>query len=219
MLKSKDRVRTLGEVFTPERIVNAMLDLVATQASDVTARFLEPSCGNGNFLVAILGRKLATIARQTPQHNPEQRTQYERLALQALTSIYGVDICPENVAEAKQRMTELLRQHYTKHLKRKATGAFGNAVKYVLDLNIQQGDMLDGTDSINFTEFEWQGDKVVRRVFALSTLLTHKSNSLLSQLPPEPLRTHPPVPYLALGNPALPKAVSQLPQSVAVLRP
>ena len=57
-VKSKQRVTDHGEVFTAEREVNAMLDLVKQETERVDSRFLEPACGDGNFLTAILKRKL-----------------------------------------------------------------------------------------------------------------------------------------------------------------
>ena len=59
-VKSKERVSGFGEVFTNKREVNAMLDLVKEESYRVDSRFLEPACGTGNFLVAILDRKLVT---------------------------------------------------------------------------------------------------------------------------------------------------------------
>jgi type I restriction-modification system DNA methylase subunit len=57
-IKSKKRVADHGEVFTNEREVNAMLDLVKTETERIESRFLEPACGDGNFLAEILRRKL-----------------------------------------------------------------------------------------------------------------------------------------------------------------
>ena len=58
-IKSKERVAAHGEVFTSEREVNAMLDLVKQETERIDSRFLEPACGDGNFLIEILRRKLA----------------------------------------------------------------------------------------------------------------------------------------------------------------
>lgn len=58
-IKSRERVAAHGEVFTSEREVNAMLDLVKQETERIDSRFLEPACGDGNFLIEILRRKLA----------------------------------------------------------------------------------------------------------------------------------------------------------------
>ena len=62
-IKSKERVRERGEVFTAEREVNAMLDLVKDETERIDSTFLEPACGDGNFLAEILRRKLAVCER------------------------------------------------------------------------------------------------------------------------------------------------------------
>ena len=63
-IKSKERVAEHGEVFTNEREVNAMLDLVKSETDRIESRFLEPACGDGNFLAEILRRKLARVRRE-----------------------------------------------------------------------------------------------------------------------------------------------------------
>lgn len=114
LIKSKERVRDLAEVYTAEREVRAMLDLVPGFSLNQT--FLEPACGNGNFLIEILRRKL--------QAHPTTRPYFERdtegrlatfpkggkaeevvlLAIQAVSTIYGFDICPNNIAETQARL-------------------------------------------------------------------------------------------------------------------
>ena len=63
-IKSRKRVAEHGEVFTPDWLVNDMLNLVAHEAERIDSRFLEPACGEGAFLAPILLRKLATVRRQ-----------------------------------------------------------------------------------------------------------------------------------------------------------
>lgn len=74
-IKSKERVAEHGEVFTNEREVNAMLDLVKDATKRIESRFLEPACGDGNFLIEILRRKLAVVKRQYGHRNSLQRKQ------------------------------------------------------------------------------------------------------------------------------------------------
>ena len=93
--KSRERVQGVGEVFTNEREVNAMLDMVKPETERIDSRFLEPACGNGNFLAEVLRRKLAVVAsryRRSP-------SEYMRYALGAISSIYGMDIMVGNVVE------------------------------------------------------------------------------------------------------------------------
>lgn len=95
-IKSKERVSKFGEVFTPEHIVKDMCDLIPSKIwQNIDSTFLEPSCGNGNFIVEILKRKLSIC------HNSEE-------IIRAYKSIYGIDILQDNVEETKARMLKML---------------------------------------------------------------------------------------------------------------
>lgn len=92
LIKSKKRVKEHGEVFTPPELVNEMLDkLPIVQFTDPTKTFIDPACGNGNFLVEVLRRKLSNGS--TP--------------LQALETTYGIDIMPDNIVECRQRLLKI----------------------------------------------------------------------------------------------------------------
>ena len=115
-IKSKENVKDFGEVFTPDSIVNDMLDLVdnALKEENITPEeylaktYLEPSCGDGQFLVRILDRKLACIQQSVaPEHQ-------ELALVKALATIYGVDIQDVNVRASKRRMLELIKTGTTK---------------------------------------------------------------------------------------------------------
>ena len=56
LTRSKQRVADHGEVFTPAWLVEDMLNLVKDESERIDARFLEPACGSGNFLVKVLQR-------------------------------------------------------------------------------------------------------------------------------------------------------------------
>ena len=99
-VKSRERVADHGEVFTAQREVNAMLDLVKQETERIDSRFLEPACGDGNFLAEILRRKLAAV-RARYRKSPAD---YEKYAVVAVTSIYGVDILQDNVDACRQRL-------------------------------------------------------------------------------------------------------------------
>lgn len=92
LIKSKARVKNLGEVFTPEFLVNDMLDALPEAVWEPGRTFFEPACGNGNFLVAVASRKLAT--GEAP--------------LDVLRTIYAVDIMEDNVKEARTRVLDVL---------------------------------------------------------------------------------------------------------------
>lgn len=114
LIKSKERVRDLAEVYTAEREVRAMLDLVPDFSLKQT--FLEPACGNGNFLIEILRRKLQAHAATRPYFERDsagrlapfpksgKAEEVVLLAIQAVSTIYGFDICPNNIAETQARL-------------------------------------------------------------------------------------------------------------------
>ena len=102
LVKSAERVRDLGEVFTPAATVKEMLDLLPKSiwASHPSPTFFEPACGDGNFLVAILERKLNKIEKEfnkglLPAGSDAEAAQFH--ALEALASIYAVDISKDNI--------------------------------------------------------------------------------------------------------------------------
>ena len=91
--KRKQRHKQTGEEMTPPELVCEMLDKLPQEVwDDPTKIFLDNSAGEGAFLVEILRRKLSL-------HHPP---------LQALNTIYGVELMPDNVEEMKQRLLDLL---------------------------------------------------------------------------------------------------------------
>ena len=81
-VKSRQRVVEHGEVFTAEREVKAMCDLVKQETERIESRFLEPACGNGNFLAEVLNRKLAVVKSRYSKSPFD----YERYSVLAVTS-------------------------------------------------------------------------------------------------------------------------------------
>ena len=99
-VKSKDRVRDHGEVLTNEREVYAMLELVQHETERIESRFLEPACGTGNFLLPVLEQKLARVKKVYGRSQIE----FERMAVIAIGSIYGVEILEDNAVECRERL-------------------------------------------------------------------------------------------------------------------
>lgn len=156
-IKSRERVRGLAEVYTHKREVNAMLDLVADMfpsdddPGNTDRTFLEPACGSGNFLVEILTRKLAYVT--TSRYGRGER--FEHRVLRCLASIYGVDICDENVEESSARMTALVDAHLTRHLGDQVpTPGFTSAFERILATNIVRADTLADAAEIELIEYE-----------------------------------------------------------------
>lgn len=137
-VKSKQRVTTHGEVFTAEREVNAMLDLVKQETERIDSRFLEPACGDGNFLAEILRRKLAVVKRKY-RKSPDD---YEKFAVLAATSIYGVDILQDNAEACRKRMFEIWDKEYRSVLKKEINEDCREAVRFILSRNIVCGNAL-----------------------------------------------------------------------------
>lgn len=170
--KSKQRVVDHGEVFTAEREVNAMLDLVKQETERIDSRFLEPACGHGNFLAEILRRKLAVVKSRYGKLAAD----YERYSVIAVTSIYGVDILQDNVDECRHRLFEIWDKEYTANCKKEVNDDCREAVSYILQHNILCGDVLtlkkvDGTPII-FAEWSVINDCLIkRRDFRLDQML------------------------------------------------
>lgn len=95
LIKSKKRVKDFAEVYTPDFIVKDMCDLIPSEIwENIESTFLEPACGNGNFLVEIYARKL-------------ERCKTEKDGLKALASIVGIDIQQDNVDESRLRLRSM----------------------------------------------------------------------------------------------------------------
>ena len=167
-VKSKERVRDLAEVFTADREVNSMLDLIGDSSYSVDFRYLEPSCGNGNFTVAILERKMTSVSEKY-----KKLQDFEFYTIMALASIYGVDIAPDNIKEARQRMKNVIIDRFSDiQNSRQPTDGFYKSVDYILKHNIIKGDMLNGEQKIKFTEFTSPKIyKFQQRVFRLVDLI------------------------------------------------
>lgn len=159
-VRSRDRVRDLAEVFTHRREVDAMLDLVADAFTDIDVKFLEPACGSGNFLVAILRRKLALVSAA----DCASQEQFEFRMLRAAASVYGVDISPENVTEARARCGHVLLEHFQSDANTaEPTPGFLSAAVHIVGHNIVQGDTINAPESIELCD--WQprtGGRFVR---------------------------------------------------------
>lgn len=148
-IKSRERVRDLGEVYTQPREVNAMLDLIPDAFVEIDTRFLEPAAGDGNFLVAILDRKIALIDEKKFGGTAEW---FEFALLRCVASIYAVDIDEQNVHEARERMLAMITAAAAFD-DGDASEAFRRAAREILCTNIVVGDSLNGAEQIVFIEY------------------------------------------------------------------
>jgi len=169
LVKSKQRVADHGEVFTPPALVEAMLDLVRSESERIDARFLEPACGSGNFLVPVLQRKLATVQARYGKSDFERRHQ----SLLALMSIYGIELLADNVAECRENLVEVLALD----LGISGDDELLSAAGAVLAVNVVHGDALAMTtvttppQPITFAEWSYLGKgRFHRRDFRFDTM-------------------------------------------------
>jgi hypothetical protein len=166
-MRSKARVADHGEVFTPEWVVDAMLDLVGDDTFRIDSRVLEPACGSGNFLLRVLGRKLAAVEAKYGKSDFENGHQ----GLLGLMSIYGIELLEDNAAECRQNMLEV----FDDYLRIDENDALHQAGARVLRLNIVHGDALTMLTSsgqpITFAEWGYLGKgKFQRRDFRFDNL-------------------------------------------------
>jgi hypothetical protein len=167
LIKSKKRVADHAEVFTPPWLVESMLDLVKGETERIDARFLEPACGSGNFLVRILQRKLAAVELKFGKSDFEKR----HYSLLALMCTYGIELLADNIAECRANMLETLADY----LNLDQQDDLYRAASHVLSQNLVHGDALtmctnDG-QPITFAEWGYLGKgKFQRRDFRLEVL-------------------------------------------------
>lgn len=200
-IKSRQRVVDHGEVFTNPREVNAMLDLVRDESFRLDSRFLEPACGDGNFLIEILRRKLSLLK------SIKSPVEWEFKSLIAVGSCYGIDILPDNAEACRERLFGEVLEH---------TGAkapmsgYRESLRYMLQKNIVCGDALTyrTAEGKPITFCEWTpiagSMQFSRRDFQFDFLVTQSHQYSLFdeqgqvQSFDEPILTYPPMHYTQL---------------------
>lgn len=208
---SKKRVADHGEVLTAAREVTAMLELVRQETERIESRFLEPACGNGNFLAVILERKLEVVERRYGRSQLE----FERYAVLAVSSIYGIDTLEDNVRHCRTRLHDIFENDfYSRLFKGKCNHRCGDAVQFLLERNIIWGDALtlktvDQQTHIVFSEWSsFNGGMLKRRDFTFHGLMAHeemKGLPLFSDLGedvfiPTPEKEFYPIHFLDIAN-------------------
>lgn len=167
LIRSKRRVADHGEVFTPPWMVEAMLDLVKGETERIDARFLEPACGSGNFLIPVLQHKLAAVELKFGRSD-FNKCHY---ALLALMCSYGIELLDDNIAECRSNMMEV----FSDFLSLAPQSDLYRAASNVLAANLVHGDALTMQtaqgDPISFAEWGYIGKgKFQRRDFRLDVL-------------------------------------------------
>lgn len=183
-VKSKQRVADHGEVFTAEREVNAMLDLVKQETERVDSRFLEPACGDGNFVAEILRRKMEAAKRRAipPKKKKPLPLEFEKQSVIAVASIYGVDLMMDNVLACRKRLYDIWNTEYETICKKEVNEECREAIKFILSRNIVCGNALslkvvdengnDTEEPIVFSEWSFvMGTKIQRKDYRFDKLL------------------------------------------------
>ena len=211
LTKSRTRIRDHGEVFTPDFIINDMLNLVQHETERIDSRFLESACGDGNFLIKILERKLEIVERKYKRNQFD----YERNSLIAISSIYGIELLDDNVLEARKRLYNLFLEKYKKLYKNKINQLLLDNIKFIIEKNIVQGDALTFKDKngklIIFPEWSAiNGTQMQRRDFQFGDLaeFNPKQPTLFAKIEvsddgkvvysPQPIREYPVTNFLKL---------------------
>lgn len=178
-VKSKKRVADHGEVFTREQEVKAMCDLVIQETERIDSRFLEPACGDGNFLIEILTRKLNIVKKKYKKSLYD----YERFSLLALGSLYGVELLEDNVIFCRERLYNYWNKEYKAVSKKDYDDKVSNSAKFILKHNIVCGNALslkcvdaNGNDidtPIIFSEwtFPFNDARIQRKDYTLDELV------------------------------------------------
>jgi hypothetical protein len=207
-VKSKKRVTDHGEVFTNDREINAMLDLVQQETERIDSRFLEPACGNGNFLAEVLKRKLVIVEIRYCKSQIE----WERNSFIAISNIYGVDILEDNALECRERLFTIFSKIYIYKFGTNGKIEFLKSIKFILKRNILWGDALDFTNPVTkkhiiFSEWSMINEKMVKRRDYIFKFLVEKTFQF--SIPfndegnpgaiDESVEDFPPVHYLKLG--------------------
>lgn len=193
LVKSKQRVKDHGEVFTPAWLVEEMLAVVARETTRIDSRFLEPACGSGNFLVPVLLNKLAAAKARYGSNVFE----FHHHSLLALMCVYGIDLLPDNAEECRENLLKA----FCDFTGQKAESVLRSAARAVLEDNIVVGDALSIKNSrgeaIKFAEWSYLGKgKYQRRDFQFSELIEMSSygeGTLFENMEPDeifrPIRT------------------------------
>ena len=186
-IKSRQRVSDHGEVFTAEREVKAMCDLVSDECNRIDSRFLEPACGDGNFLAEILNRKLAVVKRKYRKSVID----YEKNSLLAVSSLYGVDILADKVAACRERLYKIWHKEYKTISKTAYSEDAAKSVRFILSKNIVCGNALtlmrvddegkDTAEPIVFSEWAFiMGGNMQRQDFTFAELMNEDTQATLS---------------------------------------
>ncbi len=188
LIKSKQRTVKFGEVFTSKKIVDSMINLIDEGKLTIESRFLEPACGNGNFLYEIFEKKLNSVESKYKKNQND----YERYSILAISSLYGIDLLKDNILECRRRLLNLYIEKYKVNFNDKINEKCIFTANYILDHNIIVGDALTLKISkktnkpIIFSEWTFVNASMIkRRDYTLANLIQYRpfeSDTLFSDM-------------------------------------
>ena len=172
-----------------------MLDLVENETQRLDSRFLEPACGDGNFLIEILERKLNLLEKNYKNN----QYSFEKYSVVTIGSIYGIDILKDNIFRARERLFEKFNHVYKRNFKNKTNPDLTKSLEFILSKNIIHGDALtlkkvESEDLITFCEWSLISDQIKRRDFTFENLHAYapfEEGTLFSDLGEEVLMPKP----------------------------
>jgi hypothetical protein len=174
--QENNRIKKFGEVFTSEKDIDAMLNLVKNETQRLDSRFMEPACGDGNFLIKILERKMKIVVEKYGNSQIE----YERYAFQVIASLYGVEILEDNVVHCRERLFVYFKKNYENIFLKTFNKKFLSSIKFIISRNIIWGDSLtlkkpNKDEAIIFSEWSFvKGSLIQRSDYTLANLLSYR---------------------------------------------
>ncbi len=197
-IKSKSRVAEYGEVITNIREIRDMLNLVKNETQRLDSKFLEPACGDGQFILEVLREKLVILKNKYYLNKYE----YEKHLILVVGSTYGIDILEDNVITTRSNIFKIFENEYKKIFFDKINLSLKKSIQFVINKNIIWGDALTLLEiatkkPIIFSEWSIIGSKVKRRDFSYNDLIAYApfgKDSLFSDLNeevniPSPVKT------------------------------
>jgi len=173
-IKSKKRVTEFGEVNTSFQTIEHIIDLVGNEAMRYDSKFLDPACGDGNFLVALFDRKLASLEGKLHKN----ATLCEEKLMIALGSIYGIDKLKDNIVEARIRILKQFSNAYAKLFDSEVKKNTLCSAEYIVSKNIIFGDVLtledyESRNEIIFSEWFFSNMQINKIDHRIKSLLNY----------------------------------------------
>ena len=173
-IEKKSKISEFGEVFTSEKEVNSMIELVKNELERIESRFLEPACGDGNFLSVVLTKKLEIVYKKYKKSLYE----FEFKSLIAISSIYGIEIQEEHVDKCVFRLYEIWLDFYKKVAKDKIDKNLVKSIQYILKKNIVLGNALTYRNDLKNQPIlfsEWnksRNNQIIESIFSFEYIVS-----------------------------------------------